>query len=102
MFPKSVFCIASTSQQAAIVRELLDVGFTRADIFVLASDDAAAPEAAREMGIPAPEAKRHEGRVQAGYVLISVLSGNDAEVEHAQQIYEQAGAKGISTSRLIR
>lgn len=50
------------------------------------------------MGIPEYEAKRYEGLVKGGHVLISVHSENSKETERAKQIFEAAAAEDIATS----
>lgn len=50
------------------------------------------------MGIPEYEAKRYEGKVKGGHVLISVHSEDSAEMERAKKIFEAARAEDISTS----
>jgi len=48
------------------------------------------------MGIPEFEAKRYEGRVKNGNILISVHSDNGDETGRAKKIFEEAGAEDIS------
>ncbi|MEO5804196.1 MAG: DUF3341 domain-containing protein [Verrucomicrobiota bacterium] len=50
------------------------------------------------MGIPEYEAKRYEGKIKAGNILISVHSESNDETKHAKGIFEQAGAQDISSS----
>ena len=50
------------------------------------------------MGIPEFEAKRYEGKIRAGNILISVHSENNDEAKRAKEIFEQAGAQDISSS----
>ena len=50
------------------------------------------------MGIPENEARRYEGKIKAGQILISVHSESPDESKHALEIFEQAGALDISTS----
>lgn len=50
------------------------------------------------MGIPEFEAKKYEGRVNSGSVLISVHSENGTETDKAKRIFEAAGAEDISTA----
>jgi len=50
------------------------------------------------MGIPEYEAKRYEGKIKAGNILISVHSENNDETKRAKEIFEQAGAQDISSS----
>ena len=49
------------------------------------------------MGIPEYEAKRYEGKVKGGNILISVHSENGDEVSRAKEIFERAGAEDIAT-----
>ena len=48
------------------------------------------------MGIPEYEAKRYEGKIKAGNILISVHSENSDEVTRAKDIFERSGAHDIS------
>ena len=50
------------------------------------------------MGIPEYEAKRYEGRVKDGGVLLSVHTATSERVNVAKQILERTGAKDISSS----
>ncbi len=50
------------------------------------------------MGIPEHEAKRYEGKLKEGNILISVHSENSAETIRAEAIFKQAGAQNIATS----
>jgi hypothetical protein len=50
------------------------------------------------MGIPEFEAKRYEGRVKGGNILISVHSENGDETSRAKKIFENAGAEDITSS----
>ena len=50
------------------------------------------------LGIPEYEAKRYEGRLKEGNVLISVHSDNSDETSRAKDILERAGADDISTT----
>ena len=50
------------------------------------------------MGIPEYEAKRYEGKVREGNILISVHTDNASERDRAKAIFEQAGAEDISTT----
>lgn len=50
------------------------------------------------MGIPEFEAKKYEGRVKSGDVLISVHSDNSTETEKAKRIFEAAGAEDVATA----
>jgi hypothetical protein len=50
------------------------------------------------MGIPELEAKRYEGKVKAGNLLISVHTENSAEITRAKHIFTKAGAQDICTT----
>jgi hypothetical protein len=50
------------------------------------------------MGIPEYEAKRYEGRVKDGGILLSVHSDTSDEVKRAKAILERTGAQDISTT----
>src|SRR5947208_2596160 len=50
------------------------------------------------MGIPEYEAKRYEGRVKGGGVLLSVHSDNSDWTRRAKQILEETGAQDISSA----
>jgi hypothetical protein len=49
------------------------------------------------MGIPELEAKRYEGKIKGGNVLISVHSDSSEETKRAKEIFESSGASDIST-----
>lgn len=50
------------------------------------------------MGIPEYEAKRYEGKIKQGGILLSVHTDNSDEVKRAKQIFEDAKAEDISTA----
>ena len=50
------------------------------------------------MGIPEYEAKRYEGKIKEGKILISVHSENSKETDRAEAIFKKAGAEDIATS----
>lgn len=50
------------------------------------------------MGIPEYEAKRYEGRIKEGGVLLSVHCENSDEVTRAKDLLKQTGAQDISSS----
>jgi hypothetical protein len=50
------------------------------------------------MGIPEYEAKRYEGKIKEGNILISVHAENHDQAKRAREIFEQAGAQDISTT----
>src|ERR1039457_3341106 len=49
------------------------------------------------MGIPEYEAKRYEGKVRAGNILLSVHTESSEEVALAKEIFKEAGARDIGT-----
>lgn len=50
------------------------------------------------LGIPELEAKRYEGKVKDGNILIAVHSENSEETKRAKDIFEQSGATDITTA----
>lgn len=50
------------------------------------------------MGIPEYEAKRYEGKLREGNLLISVHTDNSAEVKRAKEIFKNGGAEDISST----
>jgi hypothetical protein len=50
------------------------------------------------MGIPEYEAKRYEGRVKDGGILLSVHSDSSEETKKAKDILERTGAQDISST----
>jgi hypothetical protein len=50
------------------------------------------------MGIPEYEAKRYEGRIKEGGVLLSVHTSTSERVKLAKQVLERTGAEDISSS----
>jgi ABC-type branched-subunit amino acid transport system substrate-binding protein len=50
------------------------------------------------MGIPEYEAKRYEGRVKDGGILLSVHSNTSDETKRAKLILEATGAQDISST----
>jgi hypothetical protein len=50
------------------------------------------------MGIPEYEAKRYEGRLREGRILIAVHSENSDQTKQAKEIFERNGAEDISSS----
>lgn len=49
------------------------------------------------MGIPEYEAKRYEGRIHGGGILISVHTDDSNEAKAAREIFEDLGAQDIAT-----
>ena len=50
------------------------------------------------MGLPEYEAKRYEGRVKDGGILLSVHSDSSEEAKRAKEILERTGARDVSSS----
>jgi len=50
------------------------------------------------LGIPELEAKRYEGKIKNGNVLISVHTENGDEIKRAKEIFKNAGAEDISST----
>jgi len=50
------------------------------------------------LGIPELEAKRYEGKIKEGNILISVHAENSAEITRAKDIFTKAGAQDICTT----
>jgi hypothetical protein len=50
------------------------------------------------LGIPEYEAKRYEGRLREGRVLLSVHTVDDADIEVVRTIFRDAGAEDISSN----
>jgi hypothetical protein len=48
------------------------------------------------MGIPEYEAKRYEGKIKGGNILMSVHTRDGSERDRAKEIFETAGAEDIS------
>jgi hypothetical protein len=53
------------------------------------------------LGIPEYEAKRYEGHIEQGGILVSVHCRNDDDITRARQILEDAGAADIAVAREI-
>lgn len=50
------------------------------------------------LGIPEYEAKRYEGKVKEGNILISVHTSNSDQRDRVEDIFEEAGAEDIATT----
>ena len=50
------------------------------------------------LGMPEYEAKRYEGKVRDGNILISVHADDSDEIDRAKEIFEDAGAEDIATA----
>src|SRR6476619_4469691 len=54
------------------------------------------------LGIPEIEAKRYEGKLKSGNYLIAVHAGDGEEVDHAKEVFKNAGAEDICTSSMSK
>lgn len=54
------------------------------------------------LGVPEYEAKRYEGYVKSGGVLLSVHSATSEDVDRAKSVLERTGAADISTSSAVK
>jgi uncharacterized membrane protein len=50
------------------------------------------------MGIPEYEAKRYEGRIQKGGILLSVHCASSDEVKRAKEIIQRTGGEDVSST----
>ncbi len=50
------------------------------------------------LGIPELEAKRYEGKIRQGNLLISVHTEDSDEIDRAKKIFKDAGAEDITTA----
>jgi hypothetical protein len=50
------------------------------------------------LGIPEYEAKRYEGRLQRGGILLSVHCDTSDEIDRAKEILERTGGEDISST----
>jgi hypothetical protein len=50
------------------------------------------------MGIPEYEAKRYEGRIKEGGILLSVHSDNSEWTKKAKEVLERTGAQDIAST----
>src|SRR5450755_902607 len=50
------------------------------------------------LGIPELEAKRYEGKIKAGNILLSVHTEDSEEIRVAEEIFKNAGAQDICTT----
>ncbi len=86
---------SSTSQADRAVSRLTSAGFSNSDVSLLKSNIHASLSG---MGIPKNEAKRYEGYVQQGGILLAVHCSNSLEIDRANIILKQNGAEAISSS----
>lgn len=50
------------------------------------------------LGVPEYEAKRYEGKLKEGGILLSVHTDDSDDITRAKEIFEEAGARDISTA----
>ena len=50
------------------------------------------------LGIPELEAKRYEGKIKAGNILLSVHTTNSDQIKNAEKIFKDCGAEDICTT----
>ncbi|MCX6596244.1 MAG: DUF3341 domain-containing protein [Acidobacteria bacterium] len=50
------------------------------------------------LGIPEYEAKRYEGHIKAGGILLSVHCHSDARIDRAKEVLKQTGAQDIAST----
>jgi hypothetical protein len=50
------------------------------------------------LGFPEIEAKRYEGKIKAGNILLSVHTESSDEIKLAEKIFKAAGAEDICTT----
>lgn len=50
------------------------------------------------LGVPEYEAKRYEGKIKSGNILISVHTDNRDQIKQAKEIFERASAQDISVT----
>jgi hypothetical protein len=50
------------------------------------------------LGIPEFEAKRYEGRLQKGGILLSVHCSTPGEIQRAKEVLEQTGGEDIAST----
>jgi len=82
----------TTSQSDKAVSRLTSAGFLDSDISVLASNIDGLLES---MGIPDYKAKRYEGLMKDGGVLLWVHCDTSLEIDRADTILEQNGAEDV-------
>lgn len=98
MSKKSVFCIATSREQAdRLVDHLKAESFSDNEIAVGAAADGIAAGLAG-LGVSRIEADRYEGKVQAGNILICVHTENAGDIARARDMFKQAGAQEICTT----
>lgn len=120
---KSVFCIVTRPIQAeAIARRLIADGFSNRDISVYMTgneqdtgfafeefkknieegqDQTSFAGALIQMGMPEYEAKRYEGKIKRGNILIAVHADDDEEILKARLLFENQQAQDIALNEEI-
>ena len=85
----------SASQSAKAVSRLTSAGFSNFDVSLLKSNIEGLLSG---MGIPAHTAKRYEGYVREGRILLWVHCDNSLEIDRACTILAQNGAEHVSST----
>jgi hypothetical protein len=85
----------TTLQADRAVSRLTSAGFSNSDVSLLKSNIHGSLSG---MGIPKNEAKRYEGYVKEGGILLAVHCSNSLEIDRANIILKQNGAEAISSS----
>lgn len=109
MSSRAVCWLAESERQAVPVMEALrKSGFSGAEVSVITRKPIetvfpiAAPGAAsgtlKRIGIPESEARRFEGEVQDGGVLISIQSDDPQVTDRAMAVFEHAGIRNFALS----
>ena len=105
MANKAVLCIVNSEAQAiAIVEDLRTAGPLIAAGPIIGSLSGAAVGAATGgiagaligYGIPEIEAKRYEGKVQGGNILLSVHTDDSKQVDRVKEIFKRHRAEDIA------
>lgn len=93
----AVFGSFKTALQAdRAVSRLTSAGFSNSHVSLLKSNIYGLLSG---IGIPKNEAKRYEGHVEEGGILLEVHCSNSLEIDRANIILEQNGAEGVFTTR---
>ena len=88
----STLALVNSEEQAhAAIQRLTSSGFSQGDISVLSG-------ALIGLGVPEHEAKRYQGAVKEGGILISVHTDSNDRAKDAKRILGESGAHDISTT----
>ncbi|MBV8900535.1 MAG: hypothetical protein JOY92_10555 [Verrucomicrobia bacterium] len=87
---RSTLALVDSEEQArAAIERLTSSGFSQNDVSVWSG-------ALIGLGVPEHEAKRYQGALQEGGILISVHTDSSDRAEDAERIFEETGAHDIS------